>query len=52
MLDDDANCLDEGFIGASASHKTVDMCINFCEHEDSKSWDVVPRVARGVGKAG
>ena len=45
MLDDDTNGLNEGLVRSSAGYKTVDVRINFREHEDSKGGKVVPGVA-------
>ena len=45
MLDDDTNGLDKGLVRSSACHKTVDVRINFREHEDAKGGNVVPGVA-------
>jgi hypothetical protein len=45
MLDYDTNGLDEGFVGPSACHETVNVCINFREHKGAKGGKVVPGVA-------
>ena len=45
MLDDDTNGLNKGLVRSSVGHKTIDVRINFREHEDSKDGKVVPGVA-------
>ena len=52
MLNDDTNDLNKGLVRFSAGHKTVDVRINFREHEDSKGGKVVPGVAGCVGIPG
>ena len=52
MLDDDTNGLNKGLVRSRAGHKTVDVRINFCEHEESKGGKVVPGVAGGIGIPG
>ena len=52
MLDDDTNDLNKGLVRSSACHKTVDVRINFREHEDAKGGNIVPGVAGCIGILG
>ena len=52
MLDYDTNGLDEGLVRSRACHKTVNVRINFREHEYAKSGNVVPGVAGCIGISG